>query len=359
MSPISAVAAVELLTQYGSRLEPVLSAFLDRKVEKTEKISPFCRDMVCHIKEFTLRGGKRIRPALIYYGYKCFAEDNEDQVVYASMSIELLHSYLLIHDDIMDGDGLRRNRPTVHRLYEDSDFAANYRSREAYGTAMAIIAGDIACGMAVDAIATAGFPADRQLRAIQKISQISVNVGYGQALDVLSSCKAACVEEDPILVNRLKTTYYTIEGPLHLGGMLAGASDRELDAFQGYAIPLGQAFQIQDDILGMYGGAEQLGKPIGSDIKEGKKTLLIVKALEMADKKDAAIIKNALGNPTLAGSQIASVRTAVRRSGALEYSRDMAASLVGQAKAAVPTSIRPEGREFLLGIADYLVSRDK
>ncbi len=357
--PANPLSAIDLLKHYSMRLEPVLQAFLDKEIATAEEISPFCREMACRIKEFTLRGGKRIRPALIYYGYKCFAEHNEDQVIYASMSIELLHSYLLIHDDIMDGDDLRRNHPTVHRLYEDSDFAANYRSREAYGTAMAIIAGDIACGMAVEAIATAGFPADRQLRAIQKISEISVNVGHGQALDVLSSCKSICAEEDPILVNRLKTTCYTIEGPLHLGGMLAGASEYELDAFQDYAIPLGQAFQIQDDILGLYGSAERLGKPIGSDLKEGKKTLLIVKALEMADKEDAAIINNALGNPTQTGDQVEAVRTAVRRSGALDYSRDFAASLVEKAKAALPTELRPEGRGFLLGIADYLVNRDK
>jgi geranylgeranyl diphosphate synthase type I len=275
--------AAELLAEYSRRLDPVFHEYFEAKMLEASGISPHCRNMVACIREFTLHGGKRIRPALVYYGYKCFADGNEDEILKASISMELLHSYLLIHDDIMDGDALRRNCPTVHKIYESTPYAAAYRSAQDYGVAMGILAGDIGFGMAMDIILSAGFPIETRLRAARKLVDVATGVCHGQTLDIISSCNDEAGPDDAMLVNRYKTAFYTIEGPLCIGAALGGASDQDLAAFRDYALPLGEAFQIRDDILGLYGNQEKLGKPIGADLKEGKRTLLILKALDMAD----------------------------------------------------------------------------
>jgi geranylgeranyl diphosphate synthase type I len=352
------MSAVEMLLSYNQKLEPVMHRYMDRKMEEALKLSPDCGQMVSNIKEFTLRGGKRVRPALIYHAFRCFEQGREEDIILASACLEFLHSYLLIHDDIMDADDVRRGSPTMHRIYESSPAAAGYRSSQSYGSAMAIIAGDIASAMAVDALALPGFPADRQLEAIRKLSEITLNVCHGQTLDVMSAGRTEYREEDAALVNKLKTACYTIEGPLHIGGILAGASDYHLRAFSAYAVPLGQAFQIMDDILGLYGDQQQTGKPVGSDLKEGKKTLLIVKALESANEAQAAVIQGALGNQEITPAGIAAVQTAVEETGTLTYCREAAMAMAEQAKAALPSTLATEGRDFLIAIADYIVSRD-
>jgi geranylgeranyl diphosphate synthase type I len=352
------MSATELLQSYSKKLEPLLCRYLDSKAEEAEKISSACWDMLLRIKNFTMRGGKRIRPAFIYYGYKCFRQDYEEEVVFASMCVELLHSYLLIHDDIMDEDEFRRGCMTMHADYANAHIAAESQSRASFGNAMATIAGDVASALGIDAIAASNFPPDRKIKAIIKLCEIEVNVCHGQALDVLSSYRNDCREEDTALINTLKTACYTVEGPLQLGGILAGAPDKQLSAFSDYAIPLGQAFQIQDDILGLYGDQKQTGKPIGSDLKEGKKTFLILNSLKRATSEQRNIINNALGNPELEPEHIAIVRSIVEETGALEYSRNTAKLMVEQAKSALPKDLEPDGRDFLLAIADYVVNRN-
>lgn len=359
LSEVMMTSAEELLVSYNDRLEPVLRGYLDRRMEDAWTLSPDCREMLANVREFTLRGGKRIRPALVYYAYRCFEQDHDEDILFASAAVEFLHSYLLIHDDIMDEDDLRRGRSTMHKTYADSTMASRYKSREAYGNAMAIIAGDIASAMATDVLTIPDFPPDRRLRAINKLSDITITVCHGQALDILSSCREDCREEDAELVNRLKTACYTVEGPLHIGGILAGASDADLRAFSDYALPLGQAFQIMDDILGLYGDEHRLGKPIGSDLREGKKPLLILKALEIADDEQVSVITQALGDADLTSSEIEAVRTAVSECGALDYCHGLAESLAKHAQTTLPGNLSPEGRDFLVAIADYVVNRER
>ena len=272
--------------------------------------------------------------------------------------MEILHAYLLVHDDLMDEDALRRGGPSLHQQYTELPLAPSPLKPSTYGTAMAIIAGDLACWMALQALTHLPFPEERRLRAISKLSEIFLQVGYGQWLDILASGESPFGEPEAMLVNRLKTARYTIEAPLYLGGLLAGASEEELQALADYSRHLGQAFQLQDDLLGLYGSEEQLGKPVGSDLRQGKRNLLIIKALEKASEEDAARLRSTLGNAHLTAAQLEEVRSIVARSGSLEYSRDLVQSWVRQAQAALPSNLRPEGREFLRGIADYLAHRD-
>lgn len=353
------VNAVTVLREFGRKLEPVLLRFLEAKEKEAGQVSDFCADLVACIRDFTMRGGKRIRPAFVYYGYRCFADGSEEELLKAAISVELLHTYLLIHDDIMDGDELRRGEPTVHSRYSNMPVAARCRSAESFGEAMAIIAGDMSCAMAIQAITETAFPAELKLRAIGQLGRISMNVGLGQTLDLLSSCKDSFGEQDALTVNRLKTSEYTIEGPLHLGGCLAGASDQQLAGLSRYAIPLGQAFQIQDDILDLFGDEARTGKPIGSDVRQGKRTVLLLRAMLTADDRDRALMRSMLGRHDLTREEIALFRESVARTGALEYCRDLSVDLVNEARSQVPEDLPPEVREFLLGVAEHLIEREK
>lgn len=359
MSAMTGAAAAEALAAYRRKLEPVLRAFLDRQVEEATRISPFCQDLAARLRDFILREGKRIRPALVYYGAQCFSEGPEEALLQASISVEILHNYLLILDDLMDEDALRRGQPSFHLQYADLPYAFPGPRPEAYGTAMAIIAGNLACWMAMEALSTAPFPPDRKTRAFSKLSETFIKVGYGQWLDVLSPGREALGEEEVLQVNQLKTACYSIEGPLYLGGLLAGAAEEDLRALEGYSLHLGQAFQVQDDLLGLFGSEERLGKPVGSDLRQGKKNLLIVKALEMATPEDVALLQQMLGDPHLTMEQMETAQAILARSGALDYCRDLVRSLIETAKAALPPGLRQQGRDFLTGLADYLLLRDR
>ena len=184
------------------------------------------------------------------------------------------------------------------------------------------------------------------------------NVIWGQVLDVRASTQEMTPAQIE-MIHHYKTATYTIDGPLKMGAILAGASPKQIQAFEGYAIPVGKAFQLQDDILGLYGDAEKLGKPVGSDLQEGKHTLLIVKALELAPAADQAYIRKWLGNPRIRTPQIKKIRRIVDECGSLAHSNDCIDRMVADGIAALEgVRIRQEGRDFLLGLAHYVGKRD-
>ena len=269
-----------IIEEYKGRIDEELKALLDKERKNARDISPSLFDMGENISEFNLRGGKRLRPVLMIHGYKCFQPENE-AILKASLSIELLEGYLLMHDDITDEDEVRRGKPstwkTFESIHQEKQWKGNSRR---FGETGAIIAGDICSVLATEALANSSFPAEARVRAIQALDRININTGYGQFLDVVSEVKDGINEEDVLLVHKMKTSKYTVEGPLHLGAILGGGTGKDLKVLSEYGIPLGQAFQIQDDILGMFGDEKKLGKPADSDLKEGKKTTLILEALK-------------------------------------------------------------------------------
>ncbi|MDP7323264.1 MAG: polyprenyl synthetase family protein [Candidatus Woesearchaeota archaeon] len=334
----------------------MLEQFFNDKIKKAKAIDPSSVEMIELLKEFTLRGGKRIRAALIYYGYRSFKDDNEEEILKASMSIELAHAFLLIHDDIIDQDALRRSGPTIHTSYQN--IFKSTKDPKHYGISFAILAGDILYAFANEILTSLNLPEKNKIKAIQIFNHIIHQVLYGESLDILSSIKTNFTSKDLEQVHYLKTATYTIEGPLHIGATLAGASQHHLKDLSKYAIPLGKAFQLQDDILGLFGEEKVLGKPIGSDLREGKKTLLIINALETASPSDQKTIQSILGNQDLTEDQIDKVREIVTKTGSLKISQDLVKQLGKEAKASISnTKLHDRGCEFLLGIADYLAER--
>ena len=338
------------LTQYKQIIDKELELFLDKKLKQAENISPEIEQAIKLLKEYTLRGGKRIRAALIYHSYKCFSNKNIKQVIKASAAIELLQSYLLIHDDIMDRDDLRRNGPTIHKSYK------KYKD-EHFSNSMAILIGDLAESFANQILNNIKIKPKYKNKALKKLNQTSNLVIYGQILDLFSEKSKDFKEVDLLRIHRYKTATYTIEAPLHIGALLANAKPKHLKTLSNYAIPLGIAFQLKDDILGMFGKQKKVGKPIYSDLKEGKKTLLIIKALEKANPKQKSIIKKALGNQNLKKSLFNQVKTIITLTGSLKYSEDLIQILTNKAINEIKYS-KLKQKQFLIELAEFIKNRE-
>ncbi|MCC6043181.1 MAG: polyprenyl synthetase family protein, partial [Candidatus Verstraetearchaeota archaeon] len=278
--------------RYSALVEEELAKFLEEKARSAADERR--RRVVEEISRFTLGGGKRLRPLLMILGYAGSKGVVDNRIVRASISIELVHSYLLMHDDVMDRDEFRRGRPTVWRAFRDLHAEA-YGLEEAthYGYSMAIIAGDLAAAYAVQALLRSEFEYDVVLKAVELMQDVIEKTGHGQILDMTLEKEplSAVKEEDVLEVHKLKTALYTIDGPLRMGGILARADEDLLKAYTRYAIPVGIAFQLQDDILGVFGDEAIVGKPVDSDIKEGKRTLLVVKAWERATPEQRRVME--------------------------------------------------------------------
>ncbi len=345
----------EMIKEYKRKIEDVLDEFFKEKIEYASRFGTEIKEAVEHLREYTLRGGKRLRAILMIKGYGLLKEENEE-IVKASSSLELIQSYLLIHDDIMDESELRRNGPTYHKIYEKKfkNKLGNYSAR--FGENMAIIAGDLADAYAKEILLKSNFPEDLKNKAVKKLTEIIEHTGYGQILDIFSSVREDFGVEDLLKVHKLKTAIYTIDGPLQIGAILAGGDEDYLRKISDYAIPVGIAFQIQDDILGLFGEEDVIGKPVSSDLEEGKKTLHILYAMENEEHRE--YIMSVLGKKNISREELNKVREIVRESGALARAEEFATKLVNDALSALEKiDGRDEAKEFLRYIANYVVKR--
>ena len=328
-----------------------LQKFFNKKLETTQGIE---KNMVKLLREYTLRGGKRIRAQMIVQGYNSIKKINKE-IIKTSIAIELIQSYLLIHDDIIDNSDLRRGKPSMHKIYEQ----VKSPDPKQFGISMAIIIGDLASTYANEIITDSNFKEKRKNQAIKQLNKTVETVIYGQALDIISNFKKI-TKEQVKEIHKKKTASYTFEGPLKIGAILAGANNKQLKILHNYGINLGQAFQLQDDILGMFGEKEKIGKPIDSDLKEGKQTLLILKALEKANKKQKTTIKKALGNKKLKKSDLKQVQNIIKETNSLKHSQELSNKLTLKAKEIMQKSnLRTEATEFLLNIADNMLEREE
>jgi len=353
--------AKEKLANFKVEIDQELEKYLKQKVGEAKKISPFTGELMEHIADFSLRGGKRIRPALMYYSYMAHGGKNKKEALKVSMAIELSETYLLIHDDIMDDGTLRRGGMTIHESYRQmADEKYNHNSNpRSLGNSLGILAGDLACALSNEIIANSRFKPDIIKRTLLEFNNVYISECYGQTLDIFSELRDDINEKDVLLTHKLKTVPYTFDGPVKIGAILAGASKEDLENLSKYSVPLGIAFQIQDDILGMFGSEEKLGKPVTSDLQEGKKTLLILDALKKANANDKEIIELNLGNKRATIRGLRAVRKIVENTGALEKSKMLANQLVNQAiESLQKLHLKKIGKNFLLEIADYMVKRE-
>jgi geranylgeranyl diphosphate synthase type I len=353
--------ALSQLKSFKVKIDAHLDDYLSLKAAEAEKVTPEAKELIDHVKDLTVRGGKRIRAALLYYSYLAHGGRDKEEALKASMGMEMSETYLLTHDDIIDDDDLRRGGITIHADYEKicREKFGEKISPKHLGQSIAILAGDVACAYSNEIIAQAKFKDQYKVRALAELNKIYEREVFGETLDVLIEVKENPTKEDVLLIQQLKTAPYTFDSPMKLGAILAGANEHQIKSLETYTEPLGTAFQIQDDILGMFGSEDKTGKPIISDLREGKITLLILDALKDADKDQAEIIKKNLGNKKITHADLEEVKKVMINTGALKKSTQLAVRLATKSHdALLKMRLKKEGKDFLLGIAEYIVKRE-
>ncbi len=312
----------------------------------TREAAPDAIGMVEAARDLTVRGGKRLRPALLAAAVTCIDPSAyPDAVTDLGAALELLQTYLLIHDDWMDDDPVRRGAPSVHVA-----LAARFGDRH-IGASAAILAGDLMGTLVHDLVGRIELPALRRRAVLRAFTRMEHEVILGQCLDVTHS-------PDTDRVHHLKTGSYTVRGPLVLGLEVAGGGDDARRALDAYGTPLGVAFQLRDDMLGAFGTEAETGKPVGGDFREGKHTALVQHAVAHLGTAGAAELGSLLGRRDATDAEIARVRSLIEASGAREQVEARIRALREQAVAALHTdALRPAGRELLTAFASLMTER--
>ncbi len=352
--------ARQYFVEFKMAFESYFNSYLNEKLKGLTKIDAMGQVLAEKIRDFSVSGGKRIRAAMVVLGYQAGGGNKPDDVFPAAAGTELLHSFLLIHDDIIDLSEIRRSQPTMHKMFEawSSRILKSDAERQHFCQSMAILVGDLSFVMATEALTHVDLPAEIIIRAFQKLCAIGIDTVIGQGLDIVLPFEKEVSEEAVMQIYLLKTAKYTIEGPLHIGLLLSGANERLLKEVSKYAIPVGISFQIQDDILGVFGSEEELGKSVTSDIKEGKQTLLTVAARKLGGIDCKKRLDLLLGNPQISLIDIEEVREIMRTSGALDYARSYVKSLTEEGKKQLKElSINANVKQILEGLADYIAER--
>ncbi|MFI9586167.1 polyprenyl synthetase family protein [Streptomyces sp. NPDC052236] len=290
------------LDKLTAHVTTLLTTFLDTKREPKE-----LRPLTDAITAFIGAGGKRIRPLMAIVGWHAAgAKGEEYQIMRVAAGLEMLHAAILIHDDVIDASATRRGAPTTHRR-----FAAQHHGPAAdrFGAAAAITAGDVVFAWAEELLRTAGLT-HAQLRQLNvPLAAMRQEVMIGQYLDVKHAGNTGATMEDALAICRYKTAHYTIHRPLQIGAALSYASPDVLDAMTAFGVPLGEAFQLRDDVLGVFGDPATTGKPNLDDLREGKHTALIAAARKASTPDQRPILARSWGNPCLTEDDAAQVRT--------------------------------------------------
>ena len=304
-------------------------------------------------------GGKRLRPALVYFSYKSCGGETEASVLPLALATELLHTYLLIHDDIMDRAASRRGQPSAHRWFADRHRHHGWAGDgEHYGRSMAIHAGDLAHTWADQLVAGIEVEPGLRLELQRTYFAMCREVIDGQYLEMHLGFREPS-ETELAQVLRLKSGLYSVERPIQLGAVMAMAGERRRSGLGRYGRALGEAFQLRDDILGLFGDSTEVGKPVGDDLREGKFTFLIHHTLERASEAEAQRVRGALGQAHLEASEVEAVSRIVRESGGLEAVETMIERRSREALEALDgLDLTPAGRAFFLGLVDYVARRN-
>jgi len=350
-----------LLADFRDQLETRLQQWLTEKEAEAAAESGASRELTETLTRFVARDGKRIRPALLYYTYSACGGQSDEKVMPMAMSVELLHTYLLIHDDIMDHADVRRGEPAAHVIYTELHRDQGWQgSSEHFGESVAILLGDLAQTYSLELYSSVDLAPEVAGEFRQQFSVMCQEVVLGQYLEMTAGYREHLEEDELLRVLRMKSGRYSVERPVQLGYLLAGAPEATRQALEVYGLQMGEAFQLQDDLLGMFGDAKTVGKPVGADLVEGKFTLVIHHAMRHLADTDRAVLQRALGNPNLDPDEMARVQGLIEASGARQKVQDMVEERLNQAREALATvSLAPDGAGFLEGLIAYLRGRKR
>jgi geranylgeranyl diphosphate synthase, type I len=336
-----------------TRIHEIIEEFLAGQGDVLDAVSTDCAPLVDYVADL-MRGGKRLRPAFCYWGWRGAGAPDVEGIVRASAALEFFQAAALIHDDVMDDSDTRRGAPAVHRR-----FAALHRGGgwtgdgERFGLAGAVLAGDLCLVWCDELFTGSGLDAQAQARGRGVFDRMRTELMGGQYLDMLEQAIASRRPEGSLersrRVIRYKSAKYTIEHPLLLGGRLAGAEDDLLRGYSAFGLPLGEAFQLRDDVLGVFGDPSETGKPAGDDLREGKRTVLVAKALASATPAQAALVTRLLGDPGLDAGGVDALREVLVDTGALASVERLIDRLVDEALTALAAIDVAEPARRVLG----------
>src|SRR5579875_1434520 len=368
------------LARVRGEVEAALGGFIRRQRRDLAALSPeltACADAIADL----LAGGKRLRAAFCYWGWRACGGADVPAIFAAAASLELLHASALVHDDVMDASDTRRGQPSVHRRFEARHGAAGWRgSAERFGMGSAILVGDLLLAWTDEMLRTSGLPPAAVWRGLAVLDAMRTEVFAGQYLDLVGQASGSARVADALRVVTYKSAKYTVERPLHLGAALALAGHGEAghgeaghgeaghgeagheaavrSAFTSFGIPLGIAFQLRDDILGVFGDPARTGKPVTDDLREGKRTVLLALARERAGRRQAAVLDRSVGDPHLTESGARRVRSVITGTGALAECEMMIDRNVKEALAALESApITEESKSALADLAVAATSR--
>ncbi len=301
----------------AAEVQRALTAFLDTQARQLSAIGPELAAQVDAARDAT-SGGKRLRPRFCYWGFRAAGGDDALPVLSAAASLEMLHVSALVHDDVMDGSDTRRGMPSAHRR-----FAALQGGDTGFGDSAAILLGDLCLVWADELLHKSGFDAESLGRAETYFDIFRTEVIAGQYLDLVAQAVGEPDMELALRVLRFKSAKYTVERPLHIGAALAGAEPELFEGLTGYGLPVGEAFQLRDDLLGVFGDPALTGKPAGDDLREGKRTVLVAYAATHASQAQLAEFDKLFGSPDLDDDGVQLLREILVDSRAVDACEDL------------------------------------
>lgn len=357
-------AEVEPISEeFRDQVGAVLTQFID---DKRRDLAPLGADMapLFEIAQQYVSGGKRLRPAFAYWGWRAAggSPKRRDAMICAAAAIEFVHASALVHDDVMDDSDTRRGQPAAHRQFARIRPAGTaVRQTTQFGTMGAILLGDMLLSWSDELFNRSELKPKALARGRVYFDKLRTEVVAGQYLDVLAQTSGKSSPADAMRVVRYKAAKYTVERPLQFGAALAGADRSLIRALSAYGIPLGEAFQLRDDVLGVFGETRVTGKPSGDDIREGKRTLLMARAYAKANPAQRKVLDVNFGQPRVDAQGISGVQDVLRESGALQAVEIVIDELTTAALTALEHApiADTEARSALLVLADRATNRDE
>ncbi|MFL6154220.1 MAG: polyprenyl synthetase family protein [Ornithinibacter sp.] len=347
------------------RVQECLDAELATQAAVLAELGPDVDDLLTTVADL-LRGGKRLRAAFLYWGHRAAGRPDSDALVRLASAMELFQAAALIHDDVMDDSDTRRGMPAAHRAFATRHTARGWAGdQDRFGLAGAVLAGNL-CLTWTDAVyASCGLPEADLERGRPLFDLMRTQLMAGQFLDVVESMRPweGVADEERVeragRVIRYKSAKYTVEHPLLIGATTGGLDEAGLAALSRYGLDLGRAFQLRDDLLGVFGDPEETGKPAGDDLREGKRTVLLAHALAGTDASGRARVEALLGRPDLDARQVEELRAVIAGSGAVTRLEDEIEGLATSARAALSgaTSVDDVARSALLDLVGIATAR--
>ncbi len=347
-----------LTAALADRIAAELSAFLTERTRLLGGISPDLGLLAQAAQAAVLTGGKRLRPTFAYWGWRCVqpaGAAGETELIRAAAGLELLHACALVHDDVMDSSDTRRGQPAAHvrfgRFHREQGWSG---SGPSFGAAAAILLGDLLLSWSEELFTAAigCLPRDRARAATAEFDLMRTEVVAGQFLDMLAQSRGAFDPAEALRVVEFKTSKYTVQRPLLIGAGAAGGSPELVGVLSAYGLLIGEAFQLRDDLLGVFGDPSQTGKPAGDDLREGKRTLLVALAYQSANPAQRALLQAGIGDPELTADGVARLRDVLQQTGAQEQVEQRISERASEAADCLAgSSLQPAAAQALLQLA--------